>query len=185
MSRPIVRLAALPAQPGRLAPHRYDPHAGPAGATVRPTTVLRPQARSTRQCRSSSSRCGSMFWTRRAGWEITPIVVDGVMYLQDMLGNAFALDPETGKEIWRFSTPASAARCGRCHIGQATKATAPVSSWASMTAFTRWKRQAENPPLVLAASRGYVDIRDGFALPVSAMPFHPLRHLQKSRYHRA
>ena len=37
-------------------------------------------------------------------WEITPIVVDGVMYLQDMEGNAIALDPETGREIWRFAS---------------------------------------------------------------------------------
>ena len=37
-------------------------------------------------------------------WEITPIVVEGVMYLQDMQGNAIALDPETGRELWRFSS---------------------------------------------------------------------------------
>src|ERR1043165_3467837 len=37
-------------------------------------------------------------------WEITPIVVDGVMYLEDMEGNAIALDPESGREQWRFAT---------------------------------------------------------------------------------
>jgi glucose dehydrogenase len=41
---------------------------------------------------------------QKGTWEITPIVVDGVMYLQDMQGTAIALDPETGKEQWRFAT---------------------------------------------------------------------------------
>jgi|GEM_PF-5914845 len=38
------------------------------------------------------------------GWEVTPIVVDGVLYTQDMAGTAFALDPESGHELWRFAT---------------------------------------------------------------------------------
>src|ERR1700744_602604 len=37
-------------------------------------------------------------------WEITPIVIKGVMYGEDMQGTAFALEPETGRELWRFST---------------------------------------------------------------------------------
>lgn len=37
-------------------------------------------------------------------WEITPIVVNGVMYLQDMQGTAIALDPEMGRELWHFDT---------------------------------------------------------------------------------
>src|ERR1700723_1722070 len=37
-------------------------------------------------------------------WEVTPIVVNGVMYLQDMQGSVIALDPEAGKEIWRFDS---------------------------------------------------------------------------------
>jgi len=45
------------------------------------------------------------------GWEETPLVVDGVMYLS-IPGGASAVDPETGKEIWRF-TPTGLSRPGR------------------------------------------------------------------------
>jgi quinoprotein glucose dehydrogenase len=38
------------------------------------------------------------------GWETTPIVAGGVLYAQDMAGTAFALDPESGRELWRFAT---------------------------------------------------------------------------------
>ncbi|WP_263418131.1 outer membrane protein assembly factor BamB family protein [Terriglobus albidus] len=45
------------------------------------------------------------------GWEGSPIVVDGVMYLS-IPGGASALDPETGKELWRF-VPQGLSRPGR------------------------------------------------------------------------
>jgi len=34
--------------------------------------------------------------------EVTPLVVDGRMYLSTPLGRVFALEPETGRELWRF-----------------------------------------------------------------------------------
>ncbi|MGQ0642879.1 MAG: pyrroloquinoline quinone-dependent dehydrogenase [Gemmatimonadaceae bacterium] len=34
--------------------------------------------------------------------EVTPLVVDGVMYISTPLGRVFALDPATGQERWRF-----------------------------------------------------------------------------------
>ena len=45
------------------------------------------------------------------GWEETPIVVDGVMYLS-IPGGASAIDPETGKELWKF-VPKDLGRPGR------------------------------------------------------------------------
>lgn len=36
------------------------------------------------------------------GLEATPIVVDGVMYTSGVLGRVYALDAETGKEIWTY-----------------------------------------------------------------------------------
>src|SRR5262249_53447631 len=36
--------------------------------------------------------------------EVTPLVVNGVMYLTTPYGRAVALEPETGKEIWTFQT---------------------------------------------------------------------------------
>jgi quinoprotein glucose dehydrogenase len=51
-------------------------------------------------------------WTmrlnERGGLEVTPIAVNGVMYLS--AGNkVLAVDPETGKEIWHYELPASQA----------------------------------------------------------------------------
>jgi quinoprotein glucose dehydrogenase len=51
------------------------------------------------------------FDTGATNLQVTPIVVGGVMYLT--AGNAiFALDPDTGKEAWRFKAPGRVARRG-------------------------------------------------------------------------
>jgi len=47
----------------------------------------------------------SMELSGRGGLEVTPIVVDGVMYLPGS-GKVFALDADTGKEIWHDDVPA-------------------------------------------------------------------------------
>jgi quinoprotein glucose dehydrogenase len=39
---------------------------------------------------------------RQPSLEVTPIVVDGVMYLSTPLGKVIALNPATGNELWRF-----------------------------------------------------------------------------------
>jgi quinoprotein glucose dehydrogenase len=41
---------------------------------------------------------------RKSEFEATPIVVDGVMYLSTPFGRVIALDPETGREKWRFDS---------------------------------------------------------------------------------
>src|ERR1700729_588978 len=51
--------------------------------------------------RSASSGRGA---PRASGSEATPIVVDGVMYLP-AAGRVVALQPDTGKEIWRYELP--------------------------------------------------------------------------------
>ena len=42
-----------------------------------------------------------------SGITATPVILDGVIYLQDMQSNVFALDRQTGKELWRkdYSVP--------------------------------------------------------------------------------
>src|SRR5665213_3792636 len=42
---------------------------------------------------------------RASGSEATPIVVDGVMYLP-AAGRIVALEPDSGKELWRYELPA-------------------------------------------------------------------------------
>lgn len=97
-------------------------------------------------------------------WEITPIVVDGVMYLQDMEGNAIALDPETGHEVWRFSSgqrgrmralswwPGDGRHGPRLIMGVADRI------YALDVATHR-------PAAGFGGDKGYVDIREGFAQP--------------------
>lgn len=38
--------------------------------------------------------------------EVTPLVIDGTMYLSTPYSRAVALDPTTGKEVWAFTLPA-------------------------------------------------------------------------------
>jgi quinoprotein glucose dehydrogenase len=38
-------------------------------------------------------------------WQNTPVVIDDVMYITLQNGGVVALEPETGKEIWRYETP--------------------------------------------------------------------------------
>lgn len=38
-------------------------------------------------------------------WQNTPIVIDGTMFITLQNGGVVALEPETGKELWRYETP--------------------------------------------------------------------------------
>ena len=49
---------------------------------------------------------------RASGSEATPIVVNGVMYMP-AAGRVVALEPDTGKEIWRYELPAGLAEQSR------------------------------------------------------------------------
>ena len=114
------------------------------------------------------------------GWEVTPLVIDGVMYFSTMSGKLVALNAETGKEIWTFeaSTITPAGRFGSRGISY-------------------WPGDAQTPPAIVAtttngflvqvdAKSGHiakrfgkdciVDLRKGFAerfnnrYPMAAMP---------------
>ena len=51
------------------------------------------------------------FDTGATNLQVTPIVVDGLMYLSGGT-SVFALDPETGKQVWRFEAKSKVARRG-------------------------------------------------------------------------
>lgn len=101
---------------------------------------------------------------QKGTWEVTPLVINGVMYLQDMAGSAIALDPDTGRQIWRFESgqhgkmravsywPGDAAHEARIIMGVGDRIYALDA-------------QSGKPAKGFGAERGYVDIRDGFALP--------------------
>lgn len=50
------------------------------------------------------------------GLEVTPVVVDGVMYVTSV-NEAYALDARTGREIWHYSRPRSAGLAGDAASG--------------------------------------------------------------------
>jgi len=39
---------------------------------------------------------------KRSGFETTPILIDGVLYLTTPFNRVVALDPETGKQLWAY-----------------------------------------------------------------------------------
>jgi glucose dehydrogenase len=47
------------------------------------------------------------FDTKTSGrkWQNTPIVINNIMYITLQNGGVVALEPETGRELWRFETP--------------------------------------------------------------------------------
>ncbi len=70
-------------------------------------------------------------WTFDVGasnLQVTPLVVGGVMYLSGG-SNVFALEPETGKVVWKFETPAPVGRRGVAYwAGDATTSARIYSS---------------------------------------------------------
>jgi len=38
-------------------------------------------------------------------WQNTPVVIDGTLYITLQNGGVVALEPETGREVWRYETP--------------------------------------------------------------------------------
>jgi len=97
-------------------------------------------------------------------WEITPIVVDGVMYLQDMEGNAIALDPETGREIWRFAS-GQRGRMRAVSYWQGDGAHGPRLIMGVNDRIYALDIASRRPVPGFGGARGYIDIREGFAKP--------------------
>jgi quinoprotein glucose dehydrogenase len=87
--------------------------------------------------------------TRQAGrarFESTPIVLDGVMYLNTPLGRVIALDPSTGTELWTFD-----ARVDRA-IDPGDFASRGVTAWIDPAA-------ANGAPCAMRIFVGTVDAR--------------------------
>jgi quinoprotein glucose dehydrogenase len=95
-------------------------------------------------------------------WEITPIVVDGVMYLQDMQGNAIALDAETGRELWRFSS-GQPARMRALSYWPGDAAHGPRLVMGASDRIYALDIATHQPAPGFGGAKGYIDIREGFA----------------------
>jgi glucose dehydrogenase len=47
-------------------------------------------------------------------WEITPLLIDGLLYItENQTGDIIALEPETGKQVWRSKAPVTVGRIDR------------------------------------------------------------------------
>src|SRR5947209_901018 len=77
------------------------------------------------------------------GWQVTPLVIDGVMYFSTMGGKLVALNAETGAEIWKFDG----------------KTVSPSGRFAAR-GISYWKGDAQTPPAIVAATL------DGFLIQV-------------------
>jgi quinoprotein glucose dehydrogenase len=98
----------------------------------------------------------------KGGWEVTPIVVDGTLYALDMQGVAFALDPETGRELWRFSAGVERKMRGVA-FWPGDAAHKPRIIMAVRDRIYALDAQTGQPVQGFGGALGYIDIRQGFA----------------------
>lgn len=90
--------------------------------------------------------------------EVTPLVVDGVMYLSTPAGRIIALDPATGAERWRFDAGVNP------HRGYGDFASRGVAFWRDARA------AAGTPPPALASSRPRSTRASSPSMPARANP---------------
>jgi glucose dehydrogenase len=103
----------------------------------------------------------------KGNWELTPIVAEGTMYGQDMQGAAFALDPESGRELWRFSSGVRGKmRAVSYWPGDATHR--PRIILAVNDRIYALDTSTGQPVAGFGGALGYINIRDGFAAPGDA-----------------
>ena len=69
------------------------------------------------------------------GWQVTPLVINGVMYFSTMGGNLVALNAETGAELWKF----------------AGSTVTPNGRFAAR-GISYWPGDAQAPPAIVAAT---------------------------------
>ena len=48
--------------------------------------------------------------TTGRGWENTPLLIDGILYISDPTGDIVALNPTSGDPIWRWKSPQRVSR---------------------------------------------------------------------------
>src|SRR5437764_6981756 len=82
------------------------------------------------------------------GWQVTPLVINSVMYFSTMGGKLVALNAETGAEIWKFDG----------------KTVSPSGRFAAR-GISFWKGDAQTPPAIVAATQDglliQVDLKTG------------------------
>ncbi len=92
--------------------------------------------------------------------EVTPLVVDGLMYISTPAGRIVALDPATGVERWRFDAGVNP------HRGYGDFANRGVSYWRDARA------AAEGKPCAGFGAAGMIDLRAGLRVPPLEFEFY-------------
>lgn len=96
------------------------------------------------------------------GWEVTPIVAGGILYAQDMAGTAFALAPESGRELWRFATGQTGRmRAAAWWPGDAAHGPRVIISGNDR--IYALDATTGKPAPGFGGAQGYINIRDAFA----------------------
>ena len=91
--------------------------------------------------------------------QVTPIVIDGLMYLSGGT-SVFALEPETGKEIWRYDPKSKVARRGVAYWpGDGTLRPRLFAGVADGRLVSLDARTGE--PVAAFGDRGFVDLKAG------------------------
>ncbi len=91
--------------------------------------------------------------------QVTPIVIDGLMYLSGGT-SVFALEPETGKEIWRYDPKSKVARRGVAYWpGDGTLRPRLFAGVADGRLVSLDARTGE--PVATFGDRGFVDLKAG------------------------
>ena len=91
--------------------------------------------------------------------QVTPIVVGGVMYLT-AASTVFAIEPETGKELWRFAAPGKVSRRGVAYWpGDGTRQPRLYSGIEGGRLVALDARTGE--PLTEFGKSGFVDLKAG------------------------
>lgn len=88
--------------------------------------------------------------TTGRGWENTPLLIDGLLYVSDPTGDILALDPINGDPVWRWKSPTAASR---------------------IRALAYWPGEGDLKPRLLATRSGRVlgfDLKTG--VPVTDWP---------------
>ena len=150
---PIALLLVIGAAPQRKTETDWPSFGRDPGAQrYSPLTQITPQNVSQLQPAWS-------FDTGVTNLQVTPIVIDGLMYLSGGT-SVFALDPETGKEIWRYDPKSKVARRGVAYWpGDRTLRPRLFAGVADGRLVSLDAKTGE--PVATFGDRGFVDLKAG------------------------
>ncbi len=126
---------------------------------------------------NTGERASQEYGIQPGKFEATPIMIDGVLYLSTAYGRVVALDPATGKEIWKYDPETHVIGQGFTGLGFVHRGVAAWSDGQERRIFmnARYKLlalDAKTGKLVKTfGNNGVVDLTQGFDRPVDTLHF--------------